>query len=133
MKIFREFNARNINRTAFYTFMKRKLNIYDYLFYLSLLVIFIWLILKSTGIIQTPFWLEYGVPIGSFGIAVLTLYQNLLDKIGKLGINLSVLNTNFNHLDKEFKDFRIEVRDDISELKDNVGILKTDVEILKKK
>ena len=64
--------------------MKRELNVYDYLFYLSLLVILIWLILKSFGIIQTPFWLEYGVPIGGFAIAVLTLYQNLLDKIGKL-------------------------------------------------
>jgi hypothetical protein len=109
--------------------MKRELNVYDYLFYLSLLVILIWLILKSFGIIQTPFWLEYGVPIGGFAIAVLTLYQNLLEKIGKLAINLSVLNTKFSHLEKDVG----VLKEDMGLLKTDVSTLKIDVEILKRK
>ncbi len=111
--------------------MKRKLNIYDYLFYLSLIVITVWLILKSIGIIQTPFWLEYGVPVGGVVIAALTLYQNLLDKIGNLSINLSILNTKFSHLDKEVKDFRTEIKEEISDIKENISELKSDTTILK--
>jgi hypothetical protein len=111
--------------------MRRKLNIYDYLFYLSLLVITIWLILKSVGIIQTPFWLEYGVPVGGFVVATLTLYQNLLDKISRLSIGFATLNTKFSHLDNEVKEFKSDIKRDFSELRNDIGVLKSDFNGLK--
>ena len=80
---------------------QRELNIWDYLFYFSLLVLTLWLMLKSLGIIQTPFWLEYGVPMLSLIITLLTFYQNILDKISKLSVSLAMLNTKSDHLEKD--------------------------------
>lgn len=95
--------------------MTKRLNILEIIFYLSLLVLAVWVILKSIGVIQTPVWLEYGVPILSSVISILTLYLNIIKKINKLDINFAVLSTKFCHLEKE------------------VGILRTDVDLLKRK
>jgi hypothetical protein len=54
-----------------------KKSVWDYLFYFSMLVVTFWLILKIAGVIKTPFWLEYGVPIGSFIVGLLTFFQSL--------------------------------------------------------
>ena len=60
--------------------------IWDYLFYLSLLVLTIWLILKVTGFIHTPLWLEYGVPIGSAIITMATFFQSMESRMSKMEV-----------------------------------------------
>lgn len=92
-----------------------KKSIWDYLFYASLLIIFIWLILKVTGVINTPAWLEYGVPIGGAIITFLTFYQGLMDRIIILSINGARSDERLMHMERD------------------VGILKKDVETLKAK
>ena len=42
--------------------MVKKINIWDVLAWVSLVVIIIWVVLKITGVINTPLWLEY-VPV----------------------------------------------------------------------
>ncbi len=92
--------------------MKR--SIWDYLFYASMAVILIWLVLKMTGIIQTPLWLEYGVPIGSFVIGFIMLFQSLNDRITTLSVNDARIETRIEHIDK-----------DVESLKTDVGKLKS--------
>src|SRR3989344_5052134 len=99
--------------------MEQKISIWQVVFYLSLLVITIWVILKSVGIIQTPFWLEYGVPIAGFVITFLAFYQNLIEKINQFAINLVSLNYKVDNLDKD--------------LSSKIGNIDKDVSFLKKK
>lgn len=70
-----------------------------YTFYGSLIVLTIWLILKSLGVFNTPFWLEYGVPIASIIVGFLAMYQNLLQTMAKITANLAVLTTRFDYMD----------------------------------
>ncbi|MEK6937059.1 MAG: hypothetical protein AABW58_03230, partial [Nanoarchaeota archaeon] len=72
--------------------MKRELNFWDYVFYISLLVIFIWVTLKILGIIQTPLWLEFGIPIYGLLFTTLAFYKNILDSIKEIAIGLATLN-----------------------------------------
>ena len=65
--------------------------VWDYLFYLSMLVLTVWLILKVAGYIKTPVWLEYGVPLGSLIIGFLTFFQSIVDKFSKLTDKVSDL------------------------------------------
>ena len=92
----------------------RKLNIYDYLFYLGLLIIAVWALLKITGIVQSPLWFEIGLPVGGFLITMLAFFQDLYKNINaiyndlskdinKIALNLSVLNTKFEHLEKDME------------------------------
>jgi len=39
--------------------VKRGLNIWDVLAWIALLIIILWAILKVTGVINTPIWLQY--------------------------------------------------------------------------
>jgi hypothetical protein len=41
---------------------QQKVSIWQILFYFSMFILTVWLILKVTGVIQTPLWLEYGIP-----------------------------------------------------------------------
>lgn len=102
--------------------MEQKISFWQVIFYLSLLVITIWVILKSVGIIQTPFWLEYGVPIAGFVITFLAFYNNLIEKMSQLTINFVTLNSKVDHIDKY-----------IEFLKKDVEFLKKDVSFLKNK
>ena len=91
--------------------MKR--SVWDYLFYASLLILLIWLILKVTGVIRTPVWLEYGVPIATVIMTFFTFYQGLLDKIFSMQLQINVLAVNdarieerLKHLDKDFEELK---------------------------
>lgn len=71
-----------------------------------MLVLTIWLILKVTGVIQTPLWLELGVPVASLIIGVFALYHNLLEKMNQLAVNMATLSTKFDHLDKDVESLK---------------------------
>ncbi|MBI4141207.1 hypothetical protein HY485_05210 [Candidatus Woesearchaeota archaeon] len=83
-------------------------SIWDYLFYLCWSVLAIWFILKVFGIINTPIWLEYWVPLGSFLLGFLMLYQSIMDKIivlsnsdARMEIRLGHLETGLDHIKKD--------------------------------
>ncbi len=80
-------------------------------------IIMVWLILKMTGVIKTPIWLEYGVPIGSFVIGFLVFYQSLFDKllalygeIGKLHANDARIDEKLVHIDRDIETIKRVVR-----------------------
>ncbi len=81
--------------------MKRP--IWDYLFYMSLLILTIWLVLKVTGVIQTPLWLEYGVPIGSAIFTAATLFQSINDKLAKVQASISGMQMQLRHHDRDLE------------------------------
>ncbi len=85
---------------------KPKVSFSTVLFYLSMGTVIVWLILKVTGVINTPVWLEYGVPLGGFITAFLTFYRDIFKEIRAVG-------------------------SDITTLRIDVGSLKTDVSTLK--
>lgn len=102
-----------------------KLNIYDCLFYLGLLVIAVWALLKITGLVQTPLWFEIGLPVAGFIITMLAFYQDLYKNMNiiykdlskdmnrlyndlsksmnKIAVNVSILNTKFEHLESDIE------------------------------
>ncbi len=87
----------------------QKEKIWEIVFYSSLSVVMIWVILKSVGIIQTPFWLEYGVPIAGFVIGILSLYQNLTNNIKELAIDLAKISVKLSHVEKDVDVLKSEV------------------------
>lgn len=48
---------------------KKELNIWDIIAWIVLVLILIWLILKTFGIINTPIWLEYAPLYGAIYLA----------------------------------------------------------------
>ncbi len=54
------------------TFSRHDTTIYNWLFWLSLLVTGLWFALKIAGVINTPFWIEF-IPVASiiFGAGIL--------------------------------------------------------------
>ncbi len=80
--------------------MPQRHTVWEFLFYLSLLSILIWLILKLTGVINSPVLVEFGVPILSVILAFFTLYKDLLDRIGWIGRGLTKVVTKVEYLEK---------------------------------
>lgn len=100
---------------------------WDYLFYLCLITLTIWLVLKVTGVINTLVWLEYGVPMGTLILGFYTFYETLIDKFFIMISKISKLEAN---------DARMEVRldhieRDVELVKSDVKSFKGDVEFLK--
>lgn len=88
--------------------------IWDYLFYFCMCVLLLWVLLKSFGIIKTPIWLEYGIPVGTFVIGFLVFYHSLMEKIMTLMENDAGLMANdarieerLKHLDKEIESLKV--------------------------
>ncbi len=84
--------------------------IWDYLFYFSMFVLTVWLILKVAGVIKTPVWLEYGIPIGSFILGLVTFFQSINNKFERVFSSISDLRTNdarmegrLMHLDRDLE------------------------------
>lgn len=102
--------------------METKFSIWRGIFYGSLTTIMIWLLLKIVGIIQTPIWLEYGVPIGSAVFAMLSFHKDLLENIIGVKVDLATVTVKVEHLDK-----------DIECIKKDLGLVKSDIEIVKTK
>lgn len=87
--------------------------VWDYLFYLSMLIVLLWIFLKSVGIIKTPFWLEYGLPIASFVIGVLMLFHSISDKMADLRASDARMEAGLAHLENDVE----RVKDDIISMK----------------
>lgn len=102
--------------------MKHEVSFWQAVFYVSWAVFGLWLVLKLTGVIQTPFWLEYGVPLTSLFVGIMGLHQNLVEQIHKVAVALAALAVKVEHVDR-----------DVEGLKDDAGILKTDVGVLKQR
>jgi len=83
--------------------MKREVTKWEISVYVALSIIFIWLILKVTGVIHTPPWLEYGVPIASGLFAFLGLYRDLMEKFYTLRIEVVQMKSDIGHLDKDME------------------------------
>ena len=97
----------------------QKRPVWDYLFYLSILVLIIWLILKVAGLINSPVWLEYGIPMGSFILALVMFFQSIAEKMGDLRLGdarlegkFSRLDSKLSHIDKDFE----RVKADLTEV-----------------
>ena len=100
--------------------MKYSLKIYSTLFWLSLLSILIWVILKIIGVINTPPLIEwFPVIVAIFGAGV--FYQEIMNKFGKLENT-----TNKTQEDIEF------MKSDINSLDKRVGILEVEMRDVKK-
>ena len=74
--------------------MQKHISPWQILFYFSLSVLTLWLILKVAGVIQTPVWLEYGVPIASLILVALAQYQHIIETLAQLVVKVD-------HLDKD--------------------------------
>lgn len=92
-----------ITKTNKKMMVKRHMIFWDYLAWFILLLITIWLILKVSGVIQTPSWLQYS-PL--FGVVYLA------------GWAMKKLDTAI---------------DDIKDIKDDVKYIEKDINILRKK
>ena len=90
--------------------MKQDFSIWQWLFYVSWAILSLWLILKVTGVIKTPIWLEYGVPIGSFILGVLGLYKNIIENISLLREGFAKVTVKVEHLEKDSEIFKQELK-----------------------
>lgn len=83
------------------TLLEQKISFWQVLFYLSLAVVTLWLILKLSGIIQTPVWLEFGVPIAGLIVGIFSLYHDIISAIQRLGDRISPLETRLSSVEKD--------------------------------
>ncbi len=104
-------------------------------FYFSLFIISVWVILKSVGIIQTPFWLEYGVPMGGLVLGLLAFHNNIFSALKDLTVGQAILSTKVTHLETKVNHLDEDVeylKNDFTIIKTDVGILKNDTHMLKR-
>ena len=80
--------------------LKRRISVWEIVFYLSLLSILIWLILKLTGVINTPPILEYGYPVFSGLLAFFAMYQGISNRITRMGYDLTRVVSKIEYLEK---------------------------------
>jgi hypothetical protein len=97
--------------------------IYSWIFWISIGVIVVWIILKAYSIINTPTFVQFIPYIGAI-FAAGSIFQIIRDnkrdlssikrRIGKMAVGLTRLEVNFDHIKRD------------------VGFLRKDVEVLKK-
>ncbi len=93
-------------------------------FYVSWGTVALWVLLKSVGVIKTPFWLEFGVPAAGVIIGIFSLFTNLTDKMTKLAVDFATLSTKFEHFDKDVNQRFSTVTRQIEHLDDDLEFLK---------
>ena len=111
-------------------------NIWRILFYVSMGTLTLWLILKVTGVINTPVWLEFGVPVASLVLGLLSFYRDLMKNMAGLAVGLATLATRFEHLDKKVEHLggdMSSVKTSIGQLDKKVTHLDFDLEFVKKR
>ena len=110
-------------------YLEKKFSFWQIVFYISMATVTLWLILKLLGVIKTPLWLEYDVPIGGLIVGALGLYYNILQSINQVVVNMAKLTIRFEHFGKDLHLTKTDVRD----LKENVHCLNSDMRLVKKK
>lgn len=90
--------------------MSREISFWYVLFHLSLLVVFIWVILKSVGIIQTPDWIKYGIPVGGVIFSFFAFYHSIIgvvftikDELSSVKIDVAKITVKLDHHDKDLE------------------------------
>ncbi len=121
-----DFTQKNILRRVTFRFAMNRDLFWRIMFYVSWGTVALWVLLKSIGVIKTPFWLEFGVPAAGVVISVFSLFTNLNDKITKLSVDFATLATKFEHFDKE-------VNQRFSTVTQQIGHLDDDLEFVKKR
>ncbi|MBI4139366.1 hypothetical protein HY483_00200 [Candidatus Woesearchaeota archaeon] len=101
----------------------KKVSTGDFVFYSAMGVLTLWLILKIIGVIKTPLWLEYGVPLGSLILGGVMFYHTLTDSIRSLAISVATLATRVDHVEQYFKD----LKEDMKLVKDELTGIRKDV------
>lgn len=79
------------------------------LFYLSLGTVTLWLILKLSGIIHTPVWLEFGVPIAGIIIGIFSMYKTIIDGIHNIALKVEVFEHKFHAHDQRLQGIEQEL------------------------
>lgn len=87
-----------------------KVDLWRWVFYGSLLVLSVWLILKVAGVIQTPVWAEYGIPVASLIIGLFACFQGVVESFMKIQVALAVLSTRVSHVETDIDDVKGDVR-----------------------
>ena len=108
---------------------KQKVSIWQILFYFSMGVVLLWLILKLSGVIQTPLWLEVGVPTAGLLLGIFTLYRNIFNGIKDLSVGLATVAVKVDHIEKDVS----SLKQDMFVVKQDTSLLKKDMSIVKKK
>ncbi|MBW2974886.1 hypothetical protein KY366_04170 [Candidatus Woesearchaeota archaeon] len=92
-----------------------KTRIYEIIFWLALIIIALWLVLKAVGIINSPVWVE-AIPYASGLFAAGAAFQVLKDtkdnvrtltkRVGRMGQGLTKVEIEVKHLEKEIKEIK---------------------------
>ena len=72
-------------------------------------VVMLLVILKSIGVIQTPAWLQYGLPVGGFAVGIFALYYNLLNNIMNLTVKTGGIEKDTEILKVDVKEVKSKV------------------------
>lgn len=90
--------------------MSREISFWDIVFHFAMLVLAIWTILKSTGYINTPVWLEYGIPLSGVIFSFLAFYHSIIgivfkikDELSSMKIDIAKINVKLDHHDKDLE------------------------------
>jgi hypothetical protein len=75
----------------------------EYLFYACMGIVLLWLVLKSAGIIKTPFWLESGLPVGTFVLGVIVFFQTNMEKLSQIQSDIARMQVQLMHHDKDLE------------------------------
>ena len=108
--------------------MERK-TFWDIMFHVGLSMVLLWYFLKSFGIINTPFYLNYGLPTLGAVLTVLSIYHNFLQPIYETKGDVRELKADIKYVTKRVdhleKDMHVVTKD--------INLLKTDMAQVKTK
>jgi hypothetical protein len=79
-------------------FSKHNTVIYDWIFWISLLVTALWFVLKIAGVIKSPFWIEV-IPVAGVVFAAGTFFQKV------------------EHIATDLHEFKSETKSDFKEIR----------------
>lgn len=99
--------------------LSRRISPWAVMFYLGMAMILVWALLKSVGVINTPVWLEVGIPAVGAVLGLFGIFRELLNSIHQVKLDVIVL--------------RKDTEKDISLLQAGIQTLRTDFARLEKK
>ncbi|MBI2140966.1 hypothetical protein HYU16_00930 [Candidatus Woesearchaeota archaeon] len=82
--------------------------VYDWIFWISVTVVVVWMVLKAAGIIQSPAW-QVLLPYAGSLVAVVAYFQKTGRQLQKI-----------DHLDRDFHEFRSKAELRFDEIKDGL-------------